>query len=827
MTAFMSEVHQFLLENIQTEQDLNLENVTHLLNAQHTKQTQLDLQLKQLEVETKAIILQSLNNAKCNKDMLNDLGTSLEATDNDIDQFVEETAIDKSAIDLFEHLNTLENKLKKVDIAKSYLKALLLASELSTQAMEYVQNEPEKSIEAYVQLVRFERYIQDHGTKQYGELTEHLHKVQTRLQEDLTDILTKEFKDQLDGLSWPIPIRPPYGPQLKSKIKSFERAFQNLLLLQDASCEGIQESDNSAKDENEVSLPISIMLEGLSLRFRYHFATSKPTNRIDKPEWYLTHVKNTIAAHIPFIMTTIQPIFTYLEGSQKGTERRERIKRKAAKDQFIHGFLQDVYMKLQKTMPKLLSQPNLLSHTIHQVLHFDKSLQEEFAFDGYTLISDVILKNANWFNSWFDAEKAFAQTRYNEIMLDGQAFDIYAEDSFEKPAGPQEDISAAKLIKRTRSTVRLINLLENVTNAYQLVSDLEQKLNFFVDIQLDLLGQYQKRISAAIDSFEALSLIRSVPVPGALPEAVTGVMTANEAGGIVTALDRLYKWWTSCRSIIQVLKDWTNEEFFITMQYDIMHGSDSIQSLVTDLELSHQANNCMIHLSQLMHSQQEEGLFSAAITAFEQLNLRIEKIIVKMAMKEWTIEAKKYAKKDDWWQPSSSGNDGSMVEISAELYRPLQDLRLTWNYLYSVLPQSYFLNIYRRILKEIEDWYWKNIITTTQFSAAGALQLEADLKQGLWKIGQRYVSKPENFTKRLKEAVLLLTLPFPSPRASTTHDNIMTDLPSWDVLMKALADPTQLDSIQATLKKMDVEFMSNGQIREVLRRRNDMLESWN
>lgn len=100
--------------------------------------------------------------------------------------------------------------------------------------------------------------------------------------------------------------------------------------------------------------------------------------------------------------------------------------------------------------------------------------------------------------------------------------------------------------------------------------------------------------------------------------------------------------------------------------------------------------------------------------------------------------------RDTWWQTSTETPN----EISDELYRPLQDLRVTWNYLYNTLPQTDFLIIYRKSLKEIENWYWKNIITQSQFSTTGACQLETDLKQGLWKIGQKWVSKPENFMKR-------------------------------------------------------------------------------
>lgn len=70
---------------------------------------------------------------------------------------------------------------------------------------------------------------------------------------------------------------------------------------------------------------------------------------------------------------------------------------------------------------------------------------------------------------------------------------------------------------------------------------------------------------------------------------------------------------------------------------------------------------------------------------------------------------------------------------------------------------------------------------------------------------------------RLKEATQLLTLPFLSEQDSL----------SCDVLMKALADTNQLEFVQKTLEKLGIEVLSNGQIRDVLRRRNDMLYSWN
>lgn len=71
--------------------------------------------------------------------------------------------------------------------------------------------------------------------------------------------------------------------------------------------------------------------------------------------------------------------------------------------------------KLRKTVPSLLDSPSLLAHTIHQALVFDSAmiedgfgLQRTFAsedtakWDG---ITQIILGNPDWFETWLSAEK--------------------------------------------------------------------------------------------------------------------------------------------------------------------------------------------------------------------------------------------------------------------------------------------------------------------------------------------------------------------------------------------------------------------------------------
>lgn len=75
------------------------------------------------------------------------------------------------------------------------------------------------------------------------------------------------------------------------------------------------------------------------------------------------------------------------------------------------------------------------------------------------------------------------------------------------------------------------------------------------------------------------------------------------------------------------------------MQYQISQDPDCINQVSQESERSN-----MLRISRLGHNQYE-GLFDDAIIAYEQLIKRTEKIIVKMATKEWMTDARKYAKK--------------------------------------------------------------------------------------------------------------------------------------------------------------------------------------
>ncbi|ORY98398.1 TIP-1 family-domain-containing protein, partial [Absidia repens] len=604
----------------------------------------------------------------------------------------------------------LEQRLRILDSATSYIKTLLVASHLWTESLKHLEQDHSKAVERYTQLLKFAQLICTQDPVQHGsfaDLGTYLERCQMELWNKLNDTIRKDIAASLQTLDWPTAIQPPYGPQIRSKLEGLENGFRNMLLLKRPT-----ESPEAPNQTIQplLSAPMRLLLEPISLRFKFHFEGSRPTNRLDKPEWYLKHAKNQISAHIPFIMTTIQPIVEDVFGHEQ---------RVSARDYFIDGLMEDIARKVTRTIPKLIAQPNLLSHTVHELLEFDRSLSDDFGF-----------------------------VRYDDIASDRQAFELYEDDQY-------MDTDEKSTVEATQSSMKLIHLWEGITDTYKLIPSIRQQFQFFAYIQLSLLGQYQNRISSAVDSFEALSLIRSVQVPGALPDAVTGVITATESGGSLSVLKKLYRWWTSAQKLIEAIRDWEDDEFFLDFNYKL----DQETVIAQDVRKSMLSEGKVCYVvDPLSTDQNYKGLFGDISSAFQQLADRIQKICVKLVLKEWAVDTKQYTKRDIWWQTM---ND-SALEVSDSLYQPLQGLLVSCKYLNNAYPQSSFISMYKQISLGIDDWYWRNIITKNQFSPYGVQQLETDLRSGLWKIGKRLVNKPENYMRRLKEALQVFTLPMSS-----------------------------------------------------------------
>ena len=144
-------------------------------------------------------------------------------------------------------------------------------------------------------------------------------------------------------------------------------------------------------------------MKAFALRFRYHFEGERPTNRVDKPEWYLTHLVKLFDEYAPLFSEYIQDIL-----DQNGLAARDAVQ------EFITAVLPVLKRKVDLDMPIVSAQGPLSSHLVEELSKFDILLREEYMYAPYGQdpsqwrgVTHEILtqNNGEFFNNWLSAEK--------------------------------------------------------------------------------------------------------------------------------------------------------------------------------------------------------------------------------------------------------------------------------------------------------------------------------------------------------------------------------------------------------------------------------------
>lgn len=138
------------------------------------------------------------------------------------------------------------------------------------------------------------------------------------------------------------------------------------------------------------SLAIQELMSPLMKRFIYHFSGNRPTNRRDKPEWYMRQILQWIEDHAKFIETNVQPLY---ESDDAFLE-------------FSRGLVQLVVEKLVKDTPVILEDDAILAHAIGEVLSFESELRTSCNYPSSQPSALLILTQPQFFSRWIALERA-------------------------------------------------------------------------------------------------------------------------------------------------------------------------------------------------------------------------------------------------------------------------------------------------------------------------------------------------------------------------------------------------------------------------------------
>ncbi|RDB28861.1 RAD50-interacting protein 1 [Hypsizygus marmoreus] len=603
---------------------------------------------------------------------------------------------------LLEDIEALHRNLKELQSVKGYVEIIEHALRLSEGSTKQIHDSrvsiSASSLSEYQALQLFVAKVseacskvEDGSGQQTLHLVQFLERIRDKTWGQIQGTLSSSLQAAAEKIGWPMPVDYP-AASAKDR-SSFEHAFRNLLKLQKWG-EKIRSPSLSTGSNSDGLYPLIALVHPISLRFKYHFEGNRQTNRLDKPEWYFTHVLNVAHEHRTFMESVVQRLLAGSEYKHIDSWR-----------EFTLLLIPLLSRKLKHTIPSLLPHPSLLAHTIYQALTFDAALAEEGFMIQETSaakqrpegakwegVSEVILGNTEWFEAWLLGEQKFAENQYHAIISAADAWIIASDD------GSDQDSQARDLIS-TNSARKICALIEQVTDRYAPLPQFSQRTRFLVSVQLPLLDYYHGRIVSSLDAFETLSSAFVRAVPGAL--GVT--LGANQEGGIhvdprgltsgVEGVQRLCKALLSAKYVEASMRGWGDELFFVELWTEIIQNPT----------LRGQAVNNPL----LPDPKADEGqvltntLFEELISRYEHLVDRAEAMVLQQVCGEIESVLKPHFTAATPPNPNAEGTDS--IAISQTLLAPIALLSSHLTFLRATLPRTTLTALYRRIASRLAE----------------------------------------------------------------------------------------------------------------------------
>ncbi|KAL9059413.1 MAG: hypothetical protein Q9206_001486 [Seirophora lacunosa] len=783
-----------LLENVRKQQELLEQQVCAWLPKQN-----LTERIKASETHASALLkqAQAFKGQQANVDRRLLIVTQSETSDDAIEQF---------------HADI--RSLQHLEVATSYVELLVLVERLSTEARHNFKSSPQAALQPYLRLQKLAITLKEAQPAAEGaapHLVDHVHQTAQSLWRQMKNAFAGQFEKLWTEMKW-----PGKNVTLAGKLElQWTEGIQRLLDLQEPELDA-QSDHVQPHEEPLVLLPLEVMIKPLELRFQYHFAGDRPTNKLDKPEYFLSHTVGLLSQYDEFFAIYLQPILRDRFRQSNLAMTSIFIDSTAA---FITALLPMVRRKVFRVIPQVAKQPQLLSHFIHELMSFDMNLRAEWGYDGgcgvdgWKGLTWEVLVKKDWFGRWLEVEKNFALSRYQNIIDNpesGQIDNESVESSATKP---------------TNAAIRVNDLLETITDRYRPLPSFSQKLHFLIDIQIAVFDLFHARLASSLEAYLTLTstLTSSLARAGSRAAEASQPDLHGLAG-----LERLARVYGSAEYLEKKMRDWSDDVFFLELWEELQDraraGAEGKRGgkVSGNMSVAHVADKT----SSTVGSDDGGGaLFDETAGAYRRLRVRAEGIMTDHFVQNVRNSLKAYGRVNAWSALSEEGNeslesDNFNLAISSELDNTVQLLQPYLAFLARVLAQAPLRRITRQIMLTVQTYLWDHILMRYTFSSTGAKQLKRDV-HGIWEVVDQYVGvgQGEMGMKRLAEGLVLLLL-----QTDTTVD-VETSTEGKEGSLKFEAVEERLFRSNETgremLVELGLELLSESEARSVLERRVD------
>lgn len=666
------------------------------------------------------------------------------------------------------------------------------------------------ALEAYKQLQGLSISLQSLQEAAEGaapHLLDHVAHCVTTLQDRIQTHYANDFEKTLAKVGWPkLNLVVPSDLQ-----EEWDTHIGRLLDLQKPSllAGDVINKAKASKEEPLVLLPLEVMVKPLAARFKYHFGLDLPTNRPDKPQYFLDHTIESLSNHNDDLKANIQHLLLLHYRDSDLASIPAYIDTTSA---FITALLPMVQRKLVSLLSQIASQPQLLSNLIHEVMTFDTKLQEEWDYTplapsmSWRGLAHFILEKEGFFSRWIAAERDFALARYEAIISDRQSGEL------------DFDSVSAGSTKPSKAAIRVNDLLENITERYKTLSSFSHKLRFLIEIQIAIFDRFHQRLHESLEAF----LTRT----SAVARTVHGVTRDDQAElAGVKGLDRLCRVFGSAEYLEKALRDWNDDIFFLELWEELQYRATAKVSIKGDLRMSEIASktSSTIAVKPEENEEMQGALFDETAASYMRLRVRSQGIIVDIITYNVRDALRSYTRINPWASLSSTSS-GNEAALTAELDAPLLLLNDYFLFLSRAVGKAPFKRIGRSVAQGIQSMLWDGVLMRHSFSTAGAAQFVADVR-AIWSAMDKYLD--HGFScfamKRLDEGLTLLSLPVKGEipiEQGDDQDNQQTK--KWGLFEVERRVFIDNEAARDVLEEMGLEVLTENDARLVLEKRVEL-----
>ncbi|KAH8706717.1 TIP-1 family-domain-containing protein [Ilyonectria robusta] len=671
-------------------------------------------------------------------------------------------------------------KLEAVELAQKYLTLLQDVEKNRSEARSHLPQSPKAALEPYTKLRQLSTKLTSLPGQEGLHLVSYVEKVTDSLWDEMKKIMSAELETVLSQRKWP-------KVDVESEMdEEWLNCFEKLVDL--------QVPEVLYNPGLVPLLPIDVMASIFVSEFRYHFLSDKPSS---SPQAFGNHCLPWFLAHIEKWETFFRDNLGHLLVSKfHDTPAANNMAYVDPVCALITSMLPVLEEKALVVAQEAVKSPPFLSGFMSQLMNFDDKVRLKFSYDGGDaengwpgLTTHVLDEH---FDTWFKAEKDFALERLQTIMESQEARNIdydYAEKGKMKP---------------THAAVQITHLLRSITGQYARVRNFKHKIRFLIDIQLAILDHFHDRLRGSLEAYQSIT-----STIGRTLHAVTKEdIAALEGTG---ALETLVKVIGSADHVVNTLKDWSNEEVFVSLWDELQTRSAHRRSQGITSTMSY--DDVKNRTSATGGDEGDDGaLFDETVAAYSQRRKAGQDLLVGALVESHSKAFRAYCTRVQW----TTVGDTAVLDdltITPELDEPLRILRRNFDFLAKALSTAAFRRVWRDALSKLQDLLWNDVLLRHSFTAYGAAQFHRD-GTAISTLIEHYITGGSSALDSLHEGLRLLNLP-----VEASEEGALTLKEGSDRVF------TDNDAARKVLEELELEALSPPVARKILLRRVENSEN--